>query len=156
MIPSPKVATYDLQPEMSAIEVTEAIVKELEDGNPDFVCLNFANPDMVGHTGVYSSIVKAVETIDGCTAKVVKAGIDNGYSFVIIADHGNADNAINPDGTPNTQHSLNPVPCIVIDAKRTEAFHINDGILADVAPTLLQLLDIEKPSEMTGKSLIPE
>jgi len=153
MIPSPKVATYDLQPEMSAPRVTEAIVSELNEGRPDFVCLNFANPDMVGHTGVYSAIVSAVETIDQCAQKVVQAGIDNGYSLVIIADHGNADNAINEDGTPNTQHSLNPVPCIVIDAE-SKTSQVKDGILADVAPTLLQLMGIAQPSEMTGKSLI--
>jgi 2,3-bisphosphoglycerate-independent phosphoglycerate mutase len=153
MIPSPKVATYDLQPEMSALQVTEAIVGELNGGRPDFVCLNFANPDMVGHTGVYRAIVSAVETIDQCAQKVVQAGIDNGYSLVIIADHGNADNAINEDGSPNTQHSLNPVPCIVIDAD-SETSQVKDGILADVAPTLLQLMGIAQPSEMTGKSLI--
>ena len=153
MIPSPEVATYDLQPEMSAPQVTEAIIGELNEGRPDFVCLNFANPDMVGHTGVYSAIVRAVETIDQCAQKVVQAGIDNGYSLVIIADHGNADNAINEDGTPNTQHSLNPVPCIVIDAD-SKTSQVKDGILADVAPTLLQLMGIAQPSEMTGKSLI--
>ena len=153
MIPSPKVATYDLQPEMSAPAVTDAIVDELEKGEVDFVCLNFANPDMVGHTGVYPAIVKAVETIDGCAQRVVEAGVKNGYSFVIIADHGNADNAINEDGTPNTQHSLNPVPCIVIDDSG-ETAAVKSGILADVAPTILRLMGIEQPSEMTGKSLI--
>ena len=153
MIPSPEVATYDLQPEMSAPEVTEAIVGALATSGPDFVCLNFANPDMVGHTGVYNAIIKAVETIDQCAQQVVQAGIDNGYSLVIIADHGNADNAINDDGTPNTQHSLNPVPCIVIDAEGKTS-QVKEGILADVAPTLLQLMGITQPPEMTGKSLI--
>jgi 2,3-bisphosphoglycerate-independent phosphoglycerate mutase len=153
MIPSPEVPTYDLQPEMSAPEVTEAIVGALATRGPDFVCLNFANADMVGHTGVYNAIVKAVETIDQCAQQVVQAGIDNGYSLVIIADHGNADNAINDDGTPNTQHSLNPVPCIVIDAEGKTS-QVKEGILADVAPTLLQLMGITQPPEMTGKSLI--
>jgi len=151
MIPSPKVATYDLKPEMSAIEVTDAIVKELSKGEVDFVCLNFANADMVGHTGVYPAIVKAVETVDNCLQKVVEAGIKNGYSFIIIADHGNADFAINADGTPNTAHTTNPVPCIVID---TDCKKVNEGRLADLAPTILKIMGIEKPKEMTGKELI--
>ena len=143
MIPSPKVATYDLKPEMSAEEVTNAIVKELSlpspngEGlgvRPDFVCLNFANPDMVGHTGVYSAIIKAVETIDRCLQKVVEAGVANNYSFIIIADHGNADYVINPDGSPNTAHTTNPVPCILIDEEYKK---INDGRLSDIAPTIL-------------------
>lgn len=154
MIPSPTVATYDLKPEMSALEVTDAVVKELQNGEADFMCLNFANSDMVGHTGVYEAIIKAVETIDSCTEKVVKAGLENGYSFIIIADHGNADNAINEDGSPNTQHSVNLVPCIVIDAIESESYQVNDGVLADIAPTLLRLMHIEQPSEMTGTSLI--
>lgn len=154
MIPSAKVATYDLKPEMSAFEVTEAMVKEMNAGEADFICLNFANPDMVGHTGVYSAIIKAIETIDGCAQKVVETGIENGYSFVIIADHGNADNAINADGSPNTQHSLNPVPCIIIDSTSSGEVQVSDGILADVAPTILALMHIEQPVEMTGSSLI--
>jgi len=153
LIPSPKVATYDLKPEMSALQVTEAIVEELKKGEADYICLNFANPDMVGHTGVYEAIIKALETIDGCTQQVVEAGIESGYSFVIIADHGNPDYAINEDGTPNTAHSLNPVPCIIIDdSGKTQS--VQNGILADVAPTILKLMGLEHPEEMTGKVLI--
>ena len=151
MVPSPKVATYDLQPEMSAIGVTDAIVKELNKGEVDFVCLNFANADMVGHTGVYSAIVKAVETVDTCLQRVVEAGLSKNYSFIIIADHGNADFAINKDGTPNTAHTTNPVPCIVIDKDVTK---VNEGRLADIAPTILKIMGIEKPKEMTGKELV--
>lgn len=151
MVSSPKVATYDLQPEMSAPEVTSTILVELEKGETDFVCLNFANPDMVGHTGVYSAIIKAVETIDSCAQQLVEAGVENGYSFVIIADHGNADFVINADGSPNTAHSTNPVPCILIDSTYTS---IQNGILADVAPTLLNILGVNQPIEMTGRSLI--
>ncbi len=153
LIPSPKVATYDLKPEMSAVEVKNAIVKELNIAEADFVCLNFANGDMVGHTGVYNSILKAVETVDQCVVKVVEAAKNNGYEVLIIADHGNADNAINEDGSSNTAHSLNPVPCILISDDHE---YIKDGILADVAPTLLDLMKIPIPVEMTGKSLIRE
>jgi len=151
LIPSPKVATYDLQPEMSAYELTEAIIPELEEAGTDFVCLNFANPDMVGHTGVYEAIVKAVETVDKCTQKIVETGIKNGYSFIIIADHGNADFVINADGTPNTAHTTNPVPCILIDEKYKS---IRNGKLADLAPTILKMLEIPIPNEMTGEILI--
>ena len=151
MVSSPKVATYDLQPEMSAPEVTSTIVAELQKAETDFVCLNFANPDMVGHTGVYDAIIKAVEAIDACAKKVVEAGTENGYSFIIIADHGNADFVINADGSPNTAHSTNPVPCILIDDTYTG---IQNGILADVAPTLLRILGVNPPQEMTGESLI--
>lgn len=151
MIPSPKVATYDLKPEMSAPEVTTAVVEELKKGELDFICLNFANPDMVGHTGVYPAIVKAVETIDGCLQKVVEAGLKEDYSFIIISDHGNADCAINPDGTPNTAHTTNPVPCIIIDKDVTI---VDDGRLADIAPTILKIMGIEKPEVMTGKALV--
>ncbi len=151
LVPSQKVATYDLKPEMSAIELTDAIVPELEKGDVDFVCLNFANPDMVGHTGVYSAIVKAVETVDGYLQRVVEAGLSKGYSFIIIADHGNADFAINPDGSPNTAHTTNPVPCIVIDKDVTK---VSEGRLADMAPTVLKLMGIEQPKEMTGKALV--
>jgi len=151
LIPSPKVATYDLKPEMSAIEMTDAVVAELKKGDVDFICLNFANPDMVGHTGVYSAIVKAVETVDSCLQRVVEAGLPNGYSFIIIADHGNADHAVNADGSPNTAHSLNPVPCIVVDKDITKVL---DGRLADIAPTVLKLMDIAQPVEMTGKALV--
>ena len=151
MLPSPKVATYDLKPEMSALEVTDAMVKELDKGDVDFVCLNFANADMVGHTGVYSAIIKAVETVDSCLQKVVEAGLAHGYSFIIIADHGNAEYAINPDGSPNTAHTTNPVPCIVIDKNVNK---VNEGRLADIAPGILKIMGIEQPEEMTGKSLI--
>jgi 2,3-bisphosphoglycerate-independent phosphoglycerate mutase len=151
MAASPKVATYDLQPEMSAIELTDKIIPELEKGEIDFICLNYANADMVGHTGVYSSIVKAVETVDTCLKRVVEIGIENGYSFIIIADHGNADVAINPDGTPNTAHSTNPVPCILIDSDYKT---VEDGKLADLAPTILKIMEIAVPKEMDGKILI--
>ncbi|MGL5890693.1 MAG: alkaline phosphatase family protein, partial [Bacteroidia bacterium] len=150
MIPSPKVATYDLQPEMSARELTAAIVPELRNGTADFVCLNFANPDMVGHTGVYSAVVKAVETVDSCLKEVVEAGLSANYSFIIIADHGNADYVINADGTPNTAHTTNPVPCILIDAHHSK---IKNGRLADIAPTLLALMGLQIPAEMTGEVL---
>ena len=151
MAASPKVATYDLQPEMSAIELTDAIIPELKKGETDFICLNYANPDMVGHTGVYSAIVKAVETVDGCLQRVVEAGLENGYSFIIIADHGNADIAINADGSPNTAHTTNPVPCILID---NDYKKINNGKLADIAPSILKILGVEIPKEMNGNSLI--
>jgi len=147
MVPSPKVATYDLQPQMSALKITDNLVAELKNKWADFICVNFANPDMVGHTGVYSAIVKAIETVDACLQKVVEAGIENGYSFIIIADHGNADFAINDDGTPNTAHSTNPVPCILID---NDFKTINDGKLADIAPTICKILNIVTPIEMDG------
>lgn len=152
LVNSPKVATYDLQPEMSAPEVTAKIVEEINSNQPDFICLNFANPDMVGHTGVYSAIVKAVETVDTCLGEVVNAALNNNYELIVIADHGNADFAINPDGSPNTAHSLNPVPVIWVNENRKGA--INHGILADVSPTLLNIMGIKQPVEMTGKSLI--
>ena len=151
MINSPKVATYDLQPEMSAPEVTKTIVAELEKGETDFICLNFANPDMVGHTGDYNAIKKAVETVDNCTQKVVEAGLKNDYAFVIIADHGNADFAINADGTPNTAHSTNMVPCFALN---TGFNNIQNGKLADIAPTILKIMEVETPKEMTGIILI--
>lgn len=151
MVSSPKVATYDLQPEMSAVAVTDAIVPELEKGNPDFVCLNFANPDMVGHTGVYEAIVKAVETVDACLQRVVEAGLKSGYSFIIIADHGNADFVINADGSPNTAHTTNPVPCLLLDKNFKS---IRNGRLADIAPTLLRLMGLEIPNEMSGEVLV--
>lgn len=152
LINSPKVATYDLQPEMSAFEVRDAILKEIETITPNFICLNFANPDMVGHTGVYSAIVKAVETIDICLQAVVEAGQKKGYEFIVIADHGNADFAINPDGSPNTAHSLNPVPVVLVSEDKS--VELKSGILADVAPTILDRLNITQPEEMTGKSLV--
>ncbi len=152
LVNSPKVSTYDLQPEMSAYEVRDKIVEDIRKNQPNFICLNFANPDMVGHTGVYSAIQKAVETVDACLKDVVTTGLGNGYEFIVIADHGNADYAINSDGTPNTAHSLNPVPVILVSNDKN--VKIGDGILADVAPTILSRLGIEQPVEMTGKSLI--
>lgn len=151
MIQSPKVATYDLKPEMSAHEITDAVCFDMEKNAPDFICLNFANTDMVGHTGVYPAILKAAEAVDGCVKKVVEKGQSLGYSFVIIADHGNSDFAINPDGSPNTAHSLNPVPIIVLDKDVKKVAH---GILADVAPTILHLMGLQKPAEMTGRVLV--
>ena len=151
IVNSPKVPTYDLQPQMSAPELTSTIISELEKGKTDFVCLNFANPDMVGHTGNYNAIVKAIETVDVCTQKVVEAGLKNDYAFLIIADHGNADFAINTDGTPNTSHSTNPVPFFALN---TGFNNIENGKLADIAPTILQIMGIKAPNEMTGKSLI--
>lgn len=151
MANSPKVATYDLQPEMSAEEVTTSIIKEIENSTTDFICLNFANPDMVGHTGVYEAIVKAVEKVDSSTERIVRKGLDNDYSFIIIADHGNADFAINPDGSPHTAHTTNLVPCILIDKDNKT---INNGKLGDIAPTVLKLMEIDQPKEMDGLSLI--
>ena len=151
LVPSPKVATYDLQPEMSAPEVADKLVAALGEQKFDFICLNFANGDMVGHTGVYDAIVKAVKAVDKCVEKVVEAAKANGYEVVMIADHGNADNAINPDGTPNTAHSLNPVPIVVV-SDRVKSVH--NGILADVAPTVLKLMGLPQPEEMTGKALV--
>jgi len=150
LIPSPKVATYDLQPEMSAHKVTDAICKELEKGEVDFVCLNFANPDMVGHTGVFNAVIKAVETIDSCVKRVVETGQKNGYSFLITADHGNADFMINDDGSPNTAHTTNPVPLFLID---NDFKKLNNGKLCDLAPTVLCLMNITAPTEMKGVSL---
>lgn len=152
MVNSPKVATYDLKPEMSAIEVKDKIIESIEKDQPNFFCLNFANPDMVGHTGVYDAIVKAVETVDSCLKEVVETGLKHEYELLVIADHGNADFVINPDGTPNTAHSLNPVPVILVSNQK--GLKLNDGILADVAPTILRRLGISTPMEMTGKSLV--
>jgi 2,3-bisphosphoglycerate-independent phosphoglycerate mutase len=151
MVSSPKVATYDLQPEMSALKVKDLVIEELNKKEHDFICLNFANGDMVGHTGVYSSIIKAIETVDACVGEVVKTAIANNYEVMIIADHGNADHVINADGSPNTAHSLNPVPCILV-SKRFKK--LQNGTLADVAPTLLHIMGIEIPKEMTGKILV--
>lgn len=152
LIPSPKVPTYDFQPEMSAPKIKDAIVPELQNREADFICLNFANGDMVGHTGVYEAIYKAITAVDQCVKEVVTAARDSGYNVLIIADHGNADNAINPDGTANTAHSLNPVPCIYVSGDT--GVKIQDGILADVAPTLLSEMGLEVPAEMEGKVLI--
>jgi 2,3-bisphosphoglycerate-independent phosphoglycerate mutase len=151
MIPSPKVATYDMKPEMSAPEVRDAVIAEMDKKEVDFICLNFANCDMVGHSGIYEAIRKAVETIDACVGEVVEAAGRNGYTSLIIADHGNADYALNPDGSMNTAHSLNPVPCILVSDRHSE---IEDGVLADVAPTLLHIMGIPAPPEMTGKILV--
>ncbi|MCK5135283.1 MAG: 2,3-bisphosphoglycerate-independent phosphoglycerate mutase [Bacteroidales bacterium] len=151
LISSPKVATYDLQPEMSAYSVRDAVIEAIRDDQPDFICLNFANGDMVGHTGVYEAIEKAVMVVDDCVGEVVNAARENSYDVLIIADHGNADNALNNDGSPNTAHSLNPVPCILVTSDYQK---IDEGILADVAPTLLHIMGIERPEEMTGKVLV--
>ena len=148
---SPKVATYDLKPEMSAYEIRDAIVPELQKGEVDFVCLNFANGDMVGHTGVFEAAVKACETVDICTKDVVTAGLENGYTTILIADHGNCETMMNPDGSPHTAHTTNPVPIILIDK---EIKSIKNGILGDIAPTILDLMGVTQPKEMTQKSLL--
>ncbi|MCP4551959.1 MAG: 2,3-bisphosphoglycerate-independent phosphoglycerate mutase [Bacteroidetes bacterium] len=151
MVPSPKVSTYDHQPEMSAPEVTEKLVAELKKKKHDFICLNYANGDMVGHTGVYKAILQAVRTVDSCLKETVETAIENNYSVIITADHGNADNVINENQSPNTAHSLNPVPCIIIGEGDRK---IKDGILADLAPTILKIMGIKQAEEMTGSSLI--
>ena len=151
LVASPKVATYDLQPEMSAYEVKDKLVEALNEQKYDFICLNFANGDMVGHTGVYEAIEKAVKSVDECVEAVVESAKANGYEVVQIADHGNADFAINPDGTPNPAHSLNPVPIVVV-SDRVKS--VKNGVLADVAPTVLDLMGLQKPAEMTGESLV--
>ena len=152
LVPSPKVATYDLQPEMSAFEVKDKLVAAIRENKYDFIVVNFANGDMVGHTGIYEAIEKAVKAVDQCVNEVITAALDTDYEAIIIADHGNADNAINADGTPNTAHSLNPVPFIYV-TKNTAA-KVEDGILADVAPSILHIMGLEQPEEMTGKNLI--
>lgn len=151
LVNSPKVATYDLQPEMSAYEVRDKIISYMKAAKPNFICLNFANPDMVGHTGVYDAIVKAVETVDTCLNDVLATGKELGYEFLVIADHGNADFAVNEDGSPNTAHSLNPVPVVLVSSD--PSITLKDGILADVAPTVLDRLDLQIPEQMTGKPL---
>lgn len=153
MIPSPKtVATYDLKPEMSAFEVKDAILPEIKNQTADFICLNFANADMVGHTGVWNAVIKAVETVDQCVSEIIPLALENGYTIFLTADHGNADYLINEDGSPNTAHTLNPVPLFIIsnDFKGT----IRNGKLGDIAPTILQIMSLEKPAEMTGDVLI--
>ncbi|EIJ38896.1 2,3-bisphosphoglycerate-independent phosphoglycerate mutase [Galbibacter orientalis DSM 19592] len=151
LCPSPKVATYDLKPEMSAYEIRDSIVPELKKGEVDFVCLNFANPDMVGHTGIMEAAIKACETVDECAKDVVTTATENGYTTIVIADHGNCDTMVNPDGSPNTAHTTNPVPLILVDEELKE---INDGVLGDIAPTILKLMGIEQPEAMTRHSLV--
>jgi len=151
LIPSPKVATYDLQPEMSAQGVADAICNDIVANKPDFICLNFANPDMVGHTGVFDAVIKAVETVDRCTKQVVECGRKAGYSFIIIADHGNAEFMVNDDGSVNTAHTTNLVPCILID---DDYASVSDGKLGDIAPTILTLMGLPIPPEMTGTILV--
>ena len=152
LCPSPKVATYDLKPEMSAADIRDKIIPELEKQEVDFVCLNFANPDMVGHTGVFEAAVKACETADKCAEAVVNVALANGYTSIIIADHGNSDIMVNPDGTPNTAHTTNLVPCILVDDQYDGT--IADGKLGDLAPTICKLIGVEVPAEMTGDVLI--
>lgn len=150
LVPSPKVATYDLQPEMSAYELRDGILAALEQKHFDFMCINFANPDMVGHTGVMHAIIKAAEVVDACASAIADSALAKNYRVVIIADHGNADYAVNEDGSPNTAHSMNPVPCFFIG---TENIDPKDGILADVAPSILKLMGLPQPEEMSGKVL---
>ena len=152
LVPSPKVATYDLKPEMSAFEVKEQLVKVINSQQFDFIVVNYANGDMVGHTGVYESIEKAVKTVDSCLKETIEAALANGYESIIIADHGNADYALNEDGSPNTAHSLNPVPFIYVSENKSAT--VQNGILADVAPSILKIMGLEQPEEMTGKNLI--
>ena len=152
MVPSPKVATYDLQPEMSANELTDALLPEIQSKSADFICLNYANTDMVGHTGVWPAVIKAAETVDRCVEKVVTTGLQNGYTIFLLADHGNADYMINEDGSPNTAHTLNPVPFFIIDTQWKGT--IKPGKLGDIAPTILTLMGLSIPKEMTGDILI--
>lgn len=150
MVPSPKVPTYDHQPEMSAPEIKDLVVAELNKQKHDFICLNYANGDMVGHTGIFEAILKAANTVDNCLKETVETALKNNYTVIVTADHGNADNAVNLNGSPNTAHSLNPVPCILVNGKTK----INNGILADIAPTILTIMGMDIPEEMSGKSLI--
>jgi len=151
MCPSPKVATYDLKPEMSAFDLKDALVPELKKGEVDFVCLNFANGDMVGHTGVFEAAVKACEAVDACVKEVIETALANNYTTIVIADHGNCETMINPDGSPNTAHTTNPVPIILVDP---ELKHVKDGVLGDIAPTILDLMGIAQPEAMTRHSLV--
>lgn len=153
LIASPKVATYDLKPEMSAFELKDAIVAELKNKSADFICLNFANADMVGHTGVFAAAIKACEAVDACVGEVVAAALENNYAVILTADHGNSDYEINEDGTPNTQHSTNPVPVFYID-KDTTFTSIKSGKLGDIAPTILTIMGINIPEEMNGEVLV--
>ncbi len=151
MIPSPKVATYDLQPEMNAFKVKDAAIKEMNEKEPDFICLNFANADMVGHTGVFSAAMKACETVDQCLSELIPVALTKDYGIILLADHGNSDYLINEDGSPNTAHSLNPVPVILVDNQLRPS--LQQGILSDVAPTLLKMMNLKQPDEMSGQSL---
>jgi 2,3-bisphosphoglycerate-independent phosphoglycerate mutase len=152
MVPSPKVATYDLQPEMSAVEITDKLIPEIEKESADFICLNYANTDMVGHTGVFSAAIIAAETVDACVKRVVTAGLEHGYTIFLTADHGNADYLVNEDGSPNTAHTLNPVPFFIIDKEWKG--EVKSGKLGDLAPTILQVMGLPIPKEMTGNILI--
>ena len=152
LVPSPKVATYDLKPEMSAYQVTDKLVEAIRSEKYDFIVVNFANGDMVGHTGVYDAIEKAVKAVDECVKTTIEAANAAGYETIIIADHGNADHAINADGTPNTAHSLNPVPCVYVTENHNAT--VDNGILADVAPTILHIMGLPQPEDMTGKDLV--
>ena len=152
LCPSPKVATYDLQPEMSAADIRDSIIPELENGEVDFVCLNFANPDMVGHTGDFNAAVIACETVDKCASAVIDTALENGYSTIVIADHGNSDMMINPDGSPNTAHTTNLVPCILVDADYSG--ELKNGKLGDLAPSILTLMGVVIPEEMTGDVIV--
>ena len=151
MIESPKVNTYDLLPEMSGEQVTSEMCKEMKEGKADFICLNYANPDMVGHTGNYKSIIKAIEAVDCFLKKVVETALKNKYALLIISDHGNAEHAVNNDGSPNTAHTKNLVPCFLLN---TNFNKIKNGKLADIAPTILKIMGINIPDEMTGETLI--
>ena len=151
MVPSPKVATYDLQPEMSAVEITDLLIPEIEKESADFICLNYANADMVGHTGVFSAAIRAVETVDACVQSVITAALAHGYTILLTADHGNADYMINEDGSPNTAHTLNPVPLFLISKEHTA--QLKPGKLGDLAPTILHLMQLPIPAEMTGNVL---
>jgi 2,3-bisphosphoglycerate-independent phosphoglycerate mutase len=151
MIPSPKVATYDLKPEMSANEVTDAIIPEIANKSADFICLNYANADMVGHTGVWEAVIQAVETVDNCVGRLVNSALENDYTVFLLADHGNADYEINEDGSPNTAHSLNPVPFFVIDKEWKGT--LKNGKLGDIAPTILKMMGLPIPEDMTGDIL---
>jgi 2,3-bisphosphoglycerate-independent phosphoglycerate mutase len=152
MIASPKVATYDLKPEMSALEVTEALLPEIKNKTVDFICLNYANADMVGHTGIWEAAIKAVETVDQCVSQVITTGLENGYTTFLTADHGNSDYMINEDGSPNTAHTMNPVPFFIIDNEWKG--NVKAGKLGDIAPTILTMMQLPIPKEMTGEVLI--
>ena len=151
MCPSPRVATYDLKPEMSAFEVRDAILPKIKEEHPDFICLNFANPDMVGHTGNIQAAIKACETVDSCAGMIIDVALENEYKIIVVADHGNCETMINADGSPNTAHTTNPVPLILVDSNITP---IGDGVLGDIAPTILKLMDVEIPEAMSGSPLV--